>query len=237
MTAILCAVDTEARPFWDALTEPQESSHAMLKVREGYIDSARVVVVRCGVCKVNAALAAQILINRFPVARMFMSGTAGGMDRRLRVGDTVVATETVYHDVQASVLTEQHPYMDEAVFRADADLLAVCRRALAQNPPGHPAHFGRIATGETFIIREGRAAITQQFEPLCVDMETAAAAHACYVNNLPFLAVRSISDTEDDSGYGSFYQNASMAAEHSFRVVRTLLAALHEAENNNRAGI
>lgn len=226
VTGIICAIDVEAAPFLRTMTDISVSTHAMLQIQEGFIADKPVAVVRCGVCKVNAAIAAQVLINHFRVSRVIVSGTAGGIDKRLHIGDTVVSTDTAYHDVQDNILTSQHPYMTDPIFNTNAELLAAATRAVQTDTLSHPVYFGRIVTGEAFISTEGREEIIRRFNPLCVDMETAAAAHVCYVNQTPFLAVRSISDTEDDAGYGSFFQNAEMASEHSFLVVKALLHEL-----------
>lgn len=225
-TVILCAFDTESKPFLAALTQTGVSTHAMFTVHEGVLDGVEVILACCGVCKVNAAIAVQALIDRFDISRVIMSGTAGGIDRRLRIGDTVVSTEMVYHDVQPDILTKTRPFLSEPYFRADAALITACQRAVDNIPAGHTVYFGRMVTGEAFISTEGREDIIERFNPLCVDMETAAAAHACHVNGVPFIAVRSITDTEDDVGLGSFYQNAVMASERSFLVVRALLTEL-----------
>ena len=220
MTAILCAIETELEPYL-AVTSGTASVVSGLIVHEGTMDGAPVILVCCGVGKVNAALAVQMLIDRFPIQRIILSGTAGGIDKRLKIGDTVVSADIAYHDVSPCFLTEYPPHLPGAFFRADESLLESAR--VLQSPTGQPVYFGRIVTGDSFIDTNGRAEIIKRLNPLCVDMETAAAAHVCTVNRIPFLAVRSVSDTEDDHGLGSFLKNAAMASKHSFLLVRELL--------------
>jgi adenosylhomocysteine nucleosidase len=216
LTGVICAIDIEAKPFLNVLTDDSFTKHASLDFHMGIIAGAEVVVVCSGVCKVNAALTAQILIDSFGVKQIIMSGTAGGMDRRLKIGDTVVVTESIYHDIADGVLKP-------SVYKSDAVLISACGTALADTPPKHPVYYGRCVTGEAFILTEGRARIIKKYDPLCVDMETAAVAHVCHSNGVPFIAVRSVTDTEEDVGYGSFYDNAVFASRNSFLISEGIL--------------
>jgi adenosylhomocysteine nucleosidase len=215
-------VEAEARPFLSNMREASAFKYAMLDIREGFINGASVVLAVCGVGKVNAAAAAQILIDRCRPERIIVSGTAGGMAPNVQTGDTVVATESVYHDVLPDILEKNHPYLPDAVFKSDPGMVSMLQKILAQNPPAHPVHFGRVATGEAFIETEGRAGIIERLNPLCVDMETAAAAHVCYVNAVPFLAVRTVTDTAREPGVKNFFKNVNMAAERSYTIAAYL---------------
>ena len=134
----------------------------------------------------------------------------------------MIATEAGYHDVSPEILTEFHPWLPAPVFPSDARLLALARQAAARGE--HPVVFGRMVTGETFLADEGRReAIRAAWHPLSVDMETAAVAHVCYVNQVPFLAVRTLTDTADQRGAACFEQNCDKAAWIAKEVTRTLL--------------
>jgi adenosylhomocysteine nucleosidase len=222
LTGVICAIDTEAKPFLNVLTDDSYTKHAGLDFHKGEIDGTEVVVVCAGVGKVNTAMAVQILIDSYGVKRIIMSGTAGGMDKRLKVGDTVVITESGYHDTADNV-------HKPAYYKSDLELISDCRAVLRENPPKHSVYFGRCVTGETFIIKEGRSRILKKHVPLCVDMETAAAAHVCHSNGVPFLAVRSVTDMADDVGYGSFYENVAFASRNSFLVVESIFKRLNKA--------
>jgi adenosylhomocysteine nucleosidase len=226
MIGIICPIETEAAPYTGAVSRMKKHEAAMQTVYEGMLNDTPVAIVCCGVCKVNAAIAAQALIIKHRVSAVMVSGTAGGIDTRLGVGDTVVATEAMYHDVIPQNLTKFIPNMREPIFKSDTVLLNTCREALERHKPKQPIYFGRIVTGEKFITQEGREGIINQFTPLCVDMETAAVAHVCYMHGVPFIAVRSVSDTGAQSGVGNFKKNVKMASEHSFEVVNLLLGAL-----------
>ena len=146
------------------------------------------------------------------------------MSPALGLFETAVTTECAYHDVAEAILTESHPRLPSVWFASDPDLLAACRRA-AERAPGR-VHFGRTVTGEAFITDEGRAEINARFAPLTVDMETAAMAHVCYVNRIPFAAIRSVTDTADHSGIGTFEENCARASAVSATLVLDVLREL-----------
>lgn len=225
---IICAIEKELKPYLDVLTDNVTHTYAKVVFHEGMIGRTQVVALFSGVCKVNAAIATQVLIDKFGVDYIVVSGTAGGLDKRLRIGDTVVSTEVAYHDVAEGILTEYHPWMPDAYFHSDSHLLSLCKSIVAESNLPQSVFFGKIVTGETFIDQEGRRAINQKFSPLCVDMETAAIAHVCYVNKTPFIAVRSISDTEEHSGEDNFAKNCDLAARNSFNIVKLLLEYIFE---------
>ena len=180
---ILCPSDSEAAPFLADMEGVTETRKAMLRFYEGTFHGVDVVTLFSGVCKVNAALATQILIDSYQAGAVLNVGTAGALAPGLSVFDTVIATEAGYHDVSPEILTEFHPWLPAPVFPSDARLLAL----------------------------------------LSVDMETAAVAHVCYVNQVPFLAVRTLTDTADQRGAACFEQNCDKAAWIAKEVTRTLL--------------
>jgi len=89
-------------------------------------------------------------------------------------------------------------------------------------------YFGKIVTGEAFISNEGREEIISKYNPLCVDMETASISHVCYVNKVPFIAIRSITDTEGNCGIETFEENCVSVAHNSINVLKRLLEALYK---------
>lgn len=225
---ILCAGDTEAAPFFSALSEYRVTEKAMLKFYEGTLAGMETVVLFSGVCKVNAAIASQLLIDLFGVDAIINAGTAGGLDPALEIFDTVISTEACYHDVAADILTEFHPWMDTVFFRADRELLEFSRRAVGKMASAGKVVWGRMATGESFITDEGRQKILTEFAPLTVDMETASIAHVCYVNKVPFLSVRCVTDTAAHSGVEHFEENCEKASliakDITFAILREMRA-------------
>lgn len=183
----------------------------MLTFYEGEMCGVPVTALYSGVCKVNAAVAAQLLIDVFHVDAVINAGAAGGMDPALQIFDTVVCTQAAYHDVAEDILTEFHPWMPSVYFPADEGLLAAAHAAAEQWRQGGRVFFGRIVSGEQFIAGGRREEINSAFSPLAVDMETAAVAHVCYVNRVPFLAVRTITDTASHTGAADFEANCARA--------------------------
>lgn len=214
---IICAGDTELEPFLRKIKHAVVTEKAMLKFYEGTICNVNVVALYSGVCKVNAAIAAQILIDSFRVDAVINAGTAGGMDESIRLFDTVVSEQTAYHDVADDILTEFHPWLKTVYFHSDDNLLNIARQYSLNSK--YPIFFGKTVTGEQFVEDENREKINERFSPLSTDMETAGYAHVCYVNKIPFLAIRTITDTPSHRGIENFEKNCERAAEISAEIV------------------
>jgi adenosylhomocysteine nucleosidase len=223
---ILCAGDREVAPFLPLIENRKESEKAMVKFHEGTIHGINVVALYSGVCKVNAAIAAQILIDAYRVDAVINAGTAGGMQQGLGILDTVISTEVAYHDVAPELLTEFHPWLASVYFKADEKLLDHSRKAVEKLGLQKSVCWGRMVTGEAFITNEGRDAINARFAPCTVDMETAAVAHVCHANRIPFLAIRSITDDAAHSGEGHFEENCCAASKRACEITAALLAEL-----------
>ena len=223
---IVCAGDEELAPFLPMMDHCKVIEKARLKFYEGQIDGTEVVALFSGVCKVNAAIASQILIDIFDVNAIINSGTAGGMDPRLKIFDTVISTEVCYHDVAQDILTEFHPWMKSVFFEADQKLIELSKATVEKTKLPGKVFWGRMVTGESFITEEGRQKINDEFAPLTVDMETASIAHVCYVNHIPFISVRCVTDTAEESGVSNFEENCAKA---SAIAKDTVVAILNEA--------
>ena len=209
---IVCASDEEFAPFLPIIRNCKVTERAMLKFYEGQIDGIEVVVLFSGVCKVNAAIASQLLIDVFGVDIIINSGTAGGMNPNLEIFDTVISTEVCYHDVAPDILTEFHPWMKSIYFEADRELIDLSKTAVNKIRLAGKVIWGRMVTGESFITDEGRQKIYDEFAPLTVDMETASIAHVCHVNRIPFISIRCVTDTATHSGIDNFEENCTRAS-------------------------
>ena len=220
---IICAVDTELQPFLPHIQNCKTSKKAMLTFYEGTINDVDIVTVFCGVGKTNAAIATQILIDTYGTDIIINSGTAGGMDINLDLFDTVISTEAIHHDVHEGILTQFQPWMPSVSIKADEALLKAAKKAVTQLDIGSKAYFGRMVTGEKFIEDDGRDEILSAFGPLTVDMETASIAHVCYVNSIPYIAVRTVTDTAKHAGTDTFEKNCPPASVISKDIVLELL--------------
>lgn len=121
--------------------------------------------------------------------------------------------------------------MRSVYFKGDNSLLEICKKILDENAFTQKIYFGKIVTGEAFINNDMREEIIHNFNPLCVDMETGSIAHVCYVNKIPFLAVRSITDTENESGIEVFENNCEIASLNSIKIVEKILEFISEDIN------
>lgn len=182
----------------------------------GTINGIDVVAVYSGCGEVNAAITAQMLVDRYDVDAVIFSGIAGGMAEETKIFNTVVCTASSFHDTNNEIYTD-FPVMPEPVFYADEHLLSIARKAALNI--SHPVHYGLTTTGDIFTVH-------YPAEALCIDMETAAAAHACYMNQKPFIAIRSISDNCEERGQEAINRNYERAANLSFLFVCEMLAEL-----------
>jgi len=226
MILIICALRLEAKPFLNALEYRKAEKIGSLKCFHGELCGAKVIIVQCGVGVLKAADVACSLIDKHAIACIIMSGTAGGIDRSLRVGDTVVSDEILFHDDAGSRLKREGHTIRNTTYRTNSALLENVKKAIAENPPAHPVHFGKIATGRKFVASKDFDSITAKVNPLCADMESAAIAHVSSDRGIPFIAVRSISDNVGNPGFGTFFRYAQIASQNSFAVTCRILKVL-----------
>ena len=167
---VIGPTEREIIPFISKISNKELSEHAMLKFYSGVYEGVEVVSVFCGVCKVNAAIATQLLINKFEVTHIVLTGVAGALNRQLEIGDIVISSEVAYHDVAHGILTEYHPWMEDIYFRADVELLKLCENIANSLSIPSKCYIGRIITGEAFITHNERESLIENFNPLCVDI-------------------------------------------------------------------
>jgi adenosylhomocysteine nucleosidase len=229
---IIGAMDVEVRFLKDAMTKISVKTRAGVEFFEGELRGQDVVLARCGIGKVNAALCAQALIDAFDIARVINTGIAGAISDKMRSCDIVFSSDAVYHDFDVTgfgYAPMAIPGMD-SVFQADARMLETAARAGAGLSLSSALHTGRIATGDVFVAsRQKKRDIQALCDPLCVEMEGAAIAHVCRANKTPFVIIRCISDMADDSGHKTYAFNEQAAAETSARLVTKMLEIGFEA--------
>lgn len=221
---IICAGDTELKPFLQTIREPEITEKAMLKFYTGTINQTKTVALYSGVCKVNAAIATQILIDTYQVSHIINAGTAGGMNTDVQLFDTIISERVIYHDVADDILTDFHPWLKSNYFQADQELLAIAKKY--GQTAKHPILYGTMVTGEQFITDENREKINQKYAPLSVDMETASIAHVCFVNQIPFIAIRTITDTVTHKGIENFEKNCEAASKRSAEIVLEIMQSI-----------
>ncbi|GCD10553.1 5'-methylthioadenosine/adenosylhomocysteine nucleosidase [Clostridium tagluense] len=223
---VIGPTEKEIMPFINKISNKKLSESSMLKFYSGVYAGVEVVSVLCGVCKVNAAIATQLLISKFEVTHIILTGVAGALNKQLEIGDIIISSEVAYHDVSPEILTEYHPWMEDIYFRPDVELLKLCENVSNSFSITSKCHVGRIITGEAFITNNERESLIEKFDPLCVDMESASVAHTCYVNNIPFIIIRSVSDGANENASETFAINIEMAALNSIKLVEELIKGL-----------
>lgn len=215
---ILCACEKELKPYLAVMRDPAATEYAMHTFYSGRIKEMDVVAVYSGCGKINAAITAQQLIDQYDVDAIIFSGIAGGMKKDTGIFDTVVCTSSEFRDTNHEIYSD-FPIMEKPVFYADDHLIEIARSAAQQAE--WKIHFGLATTGDIF---------TKNISPdaLCIDMETAAAAHACYMSGVPFIAIRSISDNSAEQGQEAINRNFDEAAGRSYRFVERMLSVMKE---------
>ena len=229
---VICASDTELEPFLPNITNTTLVEKSMLKFHIGKIREVSVVAVYSGVCKTNSTIATQILIDSFKCTHIINAGTSGGMSETISLFDTVISSEVAYWDMDEGTLTEYHPWLDSSYFKADSYLLKLAGLTISKSDSYETLYIGRIVSGDVFIEGDFRFEINEHFSPLCVDMESASIAHTCYVNKIPFISVRTVTDTEIHLGKNVFLMNCAQASKLSANFVLSMIEELIEDISN-----
>ena len=210
---IMCATPRELVPYLSVMQIRETDECAMHSFHNGTIKDICTTAVYSGCGKINASITAQLLIDRYDVDAIIFSGIAGGMKKEIQVFDTIVCTASAFHDTDNEIYTD-FPVMKEPIFYADDGLTALAKEAAGRI--GRKIHFGVATTGDRYM---------EPIHPdaLCIDMETAAVAHACYLNGVPFIAVRSISDNDKEAGQEAINRNYDKAVQWSYQFVSEML--------------
>lgn len=225
---IIGAMAAEVELLAARLENPQTTSVAGMDFISGTLAGADVVVVEGRVGKVNSAAATQILIDRFGIDSLIFTGVAGSLDPGIEVGDIVISTDLVQHDVDITAFGYEPgvlPGFHILAIEADADLRRRAREAAKRVCPEVAVHEGRIATGDQFIADSPRKqAIVDTFGAMCAEMEGAAVAQVAWLNEVPFVVIRAMSDKADGSASVSFDEFLPAAARRSALLTEAIVA-------------
>lgn len=195
----------------------------------GKMGGNNIVVVRSGIGKVNAAICAQVLIDMYGVDYIVNVGVAGAVAKELEIGDIVISSECIHHDFDTTIFGDPLGFisrMNVSYFKADEELVKLAKN-VSEAVIENKVVVGRIASGDQFISsNEKKAFLWNEFKASCAEMEGAAVAHACYLNKIPFVIIRSISDKAEDSSehdYQAFFrESAKIAAKIVMKMVAEL---------------
>ncbi|KQX84513.1 S-adenosylhomocysteine nucleosidase [Variovorax sp. Root473] len=246
--AIVAAMHEELSALLARMPDEQRVRVAGRDFWVGHLQGQPVVAVLSRIGKVAAAVTATVLLERFGVRAIVFTGVAGGLAPGVNVGDVVVATELLQHDMDASPIFPKYevPLMGRSRFAVDAaigDALAAVAEGTLRDPVGlvgqkavdefhlrsPKVHRGLLISGDRFVSTTAESEALQRSLPdaLAVEMEGAAMAQACHDYGMPFAALRTISDRADDAAHGDFTRFvAEVASRYSLALVDAWLASL-----------
>jgi adenosylhomocysteine nucleosidase len=208
------------------MEDREDKTMAGMTFHRGRLWNNEVVLVKCGVGKVNVAICTQLLIDLYEVDMLINTGIAGGLYKDINVGDIVISSDAVQHDVDVTgrgFAPGEIPFMETSVFKADAELAAMARKACEIVNTDIACYVGRVATGDKFISDNAqKVALVETFNAYCVEMEGAAMAQVAVLNKVPFVIIRAMSDKADDQARVLVREFEDKAIMHTLK----LLAAM-----------
>ena len=224
---IIGAMEEEVAILKEAMDVEKIVEHASMQFYKGVLCGEKVVVVRSGIGKVNAAVCAQVLVDKFNIDILINTGIAGSLDPAIDIGDMVISTDLVEHDMDASIFGDpvgQIPRMDTFSFPADPELVKKAVQANTEANPDIKTFTGRIVSGDQFVSSsEVKEKLVSLFDAKCTEMEGAAIAHVAYLNKVSCVIIRAISDKADNSATMDYPTFEKQAIKHSVKLVRNLL--------------
>ena len=205
---IIGAMDEEVDILVELMDIKETIEKASLKFYKGTLEGKDIVLVRCGIGKVNSALCAQILISEFDVDAIVNTGVAGALHSELDVLDMVISTDAIQYDVDTTAFGDPKgtiPRMESSVFVADEKLINAAYES---------------------SIKELKEELVNDFNAYCGEMEGGAIAHVCTLNKVPFVIIRAMSDKADGSADVTYDEFVKVAAHNSKDIVLNMLKAL-----------
>ncbi|MFX3622921.1 MAG: 5'-methylthioadenosine/adenosylhomocysteine nucleosidase [Ectobacillus sp.] len=192
---------------------------------KGKLDDIDVVLVRSGIGKVNSAVAAQILITLYKVSFIINSGVAGALNPKLKVGEIVISKDSVQHDVDQTAIDQPPGKFEDSdviYYKADERLIRLAQEA-AKGLEGVRVFIGRVASGDQFVADDKRRKeIIDTFQADAVEMEGAAIGQVAYLNGVPYVIIRSISDSAVGSGE-DYEKFANLAAKNASYMIEEMV--------------
>ena len=227
---IIGAMEVEVAILKEKMEDVRIIKKASMDFYEGILAGKKVVVVRSGIGKVNAGICAQILADVFSVDAIINTGIAGSLNNDVNIGDIVLSTDVVQHDMDATGFgyrKGQIPQMPVFFFNADDNLRRLAAEVCKEVNPDIQVFEGRITSGDQFVCdQDVKNRIVSEFSAYATEMEGAAIGQAAYLNEIPFLVVRAISDKADGSAQMDYSEFEKAAVDHSVRLTLNMLARI-----------
>lgn len=223
---LIGAMEEEVAILKKHMEEPEEQIHAGMNFLHGSLWGTDTVVVTSGIGKVNIAVCTQILIDLYGINTVINTGVAGSLNPKLDIGDIVLSRCAQQHDMDVSPLGDPVgtiPRMEESIFPADETLIKIAKSACEKANPDIHCHIGKVVSGDQFIADgEKKNYLVQTFQGDCAEMEGAALAQVAYLNHIPFLIIRAISDKADNSGHMDYPVFARQAIVHTVNLLKEM---------------
>ena len=225
---IIGAMEEEILLLKSKMSNKKEWTEAKADFIEGQIGEVEVVLVRCGMGKVNAALTTTLLLAKHDIDLIVNTGSAGGIGAGLHVGDVVIASEIAYHDVDATVFGYSIGQVPQMPARYIANQGTIEKTITAAKKTGLTPVKGLIVTSDSFIASQAQTDVILSNFPdaLASEMEGAAIAQVCYQFDVPFVIIRAMSDVADEEAGVSFDEFIIEAGKKSAEMVLELIASL-----------
>lgn len=203
---------------------------AGMKFHEGVLNGKDVVIVQCGIGKVNAGMCVQILADLFDVDAVINTGVAGSLRAEINIGDIVVSTDACEHDMDVTALGYEPgiiPQMETSFFKADRMLAEQAKTVCEEVNPEIKVYEGRVVSGDRFVSdADTKDRLITLFSASCTEMEGAAIAHAAFLNKIPYVVLRAISDKADGSAHMDYPEFERAAAAHCAKLVENLVTRI-----------
>jgi adenosylhomocysteine nucleosidase len=233
MIGIIGAMEDEVTMLRDAIKANQVESLGGFDFFTGTLGEKAVVLLRCGIGKVNAAVGCALLIKEYHPSLVINTGSAGGIDPALSFGDAIISEGLLYHDVDVTAFgyaPGQLPGLP-AVFPVPQSLIRLTEEVVddlkreGRLPPAFNHVRGLIGSGDVFMHEGGRIAAVRKFFPAlkAVEMEGAAIAHTCFLFSVPALIIRALSDIAGSESPLAFNEFLPVASKHSAEIVRRII--------------
>lgn len=230
---IIGAMSVEVETLKSKMQDITVTEKAGMNFYEGVLENLLVVVVVCGVGKVNAAMCVQVLCDCFGVTHIVNTGVAGSLSNELDIADLVISKDAMYHDFDCHPINDNYavgqvPGLPVLSFPANETLIQLAYEAAETVQPGHN-RIGRVASGDQFVCSaEQKAYIIQHTGAICTEMEGAAISHTAWRNQIPFVVIRAISDKADASAEMDYPTFEANAAKQCAAITQELAKKLYE---------
>jgi adenosylhomocysteine nucleosidase len=227
---IIGAMPEEVSQLIEQMQDVKKNTIAGMDFYDGILWDKKAVVVKSGIGKVNMAACTQILASTYQVDALINTGVAGGLYGPINIGDIVLSSDTLQHDMDATGFGYDLgviPQMEQSVFYGDQLLIEKAKEACEEVNPEISVYVGRVVSGDQFISSdEKKKFLIEQFDGYCAEMEGAAMAQVAHLNQIPFVVIRAISDKADHSATMNYNEFEEQAIIHTVRLLKAMFAKI-----------